>query len=193
MTTPDPRPTAKPWRVEAWFNTGTPLSLDALRGRIVVVLAFQMLCPGCVTHALPLATRVHRLFPHDQVAMIGLHTVFEHHDAMTATALAAFLHEYRIAFPVGIDRADATSPIPATMRAYSMRGTPTWLVFDRQGRLRSQWFGDVDPLRLGSGIGALLERGRTRKNERKASPPDAIAGATDDRDDGACRAADRHA
>lgn len=39
-----------------WFNTPAPLSLEELRGaerRVVVVLAFQMLCPGCVATAIP--------------------------------------------------------------------------------------------------------------------------------------------
>src|SRR5690606_20270412 len=35
-------------QVSRWFNTPAPLSLAALRGRVVVVEAFQMLCPGCV-------------------------------------------------------------------------------------------------------------------------------------------------
>ena len=160
MPSPSSHRNARPWQIETWLNTATPLSLDALRGRVVVALAFQMLCPGCVAHALPLALRVHRQFPRDRVAMIGLHTVFEHHDAMTAIALRAFLHEYRVDFPVGIDRADGTHGIPATMRTYSMRGTPTWLVYDPRGQERIQHFGDLDPLRLGAEIGALLERAR---------------------------------
>ncbi len=190
MTMSDPRLCARPWHVDAWFNASTPPTLDALRGRVVVVLAFQMLCPGCVSHALPLATRVHRLFPHERVAMIGLHTVFEHHDAMTPTALAAFLHEYRVTFPVGIDRAGGTGPVPATMRAYSMRGTPTWLVFDRGGRLRSQWFGDVDPLRLGSEIGTWLERAQTPGRDAGDTTPDPAAADSAGCDAGACRPGD---
>jgi AhpC/TSA family len=163
------------WRVDTWFNTAAPLSLEALRGRVVVVLAFQMLCPGCVSHALPLAARVHRQFPHDRVAMIGLHTVFEHHAAMTPTALAAFLHEYRIAFPVGVDRPDSHGGIPHTMRAYAMRGTPTWLLFDAQGRLHAHWFGDIDALPLGARIGALLEAADDA-HAPVAADPDADAG-----------------
>ena len=89
-----------------------------------------MLCPGCVSHGLPQAQRVRATFPQEQVAVIGLHTVFEHHAAMTPVALQAFLHEYRIGFPVGVDRADPESPIPLTMRAYAMQGTPTLVLID---------------------------------------------------------------
>ena len=33
-----------------WLNTDEPVSLGALRGKVVVIEAFQMLCPGCVSH-----------------------------------------------------------------------------------------------------------------------------------------------
>lgn len=144
------------WQVERWFNTPAPLSLASLRGRVVVLEAFQMLCPGCVSHGLPQAQRVQRLFPADEVAVVGLHTVFEHHDAMTPVALQAFLHEYRIAFPVGVDRTSDDGPVPRTMRAYGLRGTPTLLLIDRAGRLRHHHFGQVDDLALGAQVAMLV-------------------------------------
>ena len=44
--------------------------------------AFQMLCPGCVSHGLPQAKRIQHTFG-DAVTVLGLHCVFEHHAAMT--------------------------------------------------------------------------------------------------------------
>src|SRR5690606_11233119 len=126
---------APEWRVSQWFNTPVPLDLAALRGKVVVLEAFQMLCPGCVSHALPQLQRVRAAFPQDRVAVIGLHTVFEHHEAMTPVALQAFLHEYRITFPGGVDQPATQGPGPETMRAYAMRGTPSLLLFDAAGRL----------------------------------------------------------
>jgi hypothetical protein len=41
------------------------------------------------------------------------------------------------------------------MEAYGMQGTPTVLVFDRQGRLRRHYLGAVDDVRLGAEIMAL--------------------------------------
>jgi hypothetical protein len=95
------------------------------------------------------------------VAVIGLHTVFEHHAAMTPVSLQAFLHEYRIAFPVGVDApsADARDPIPATMRAYGMQGTPSLVLIDRQGDLRRHTFGAEDDLALGAAIATLIAAG----------------------------------
>src|SRR5690606_25345550 len=109
---------APEWRVAQWFNASPSLTLESLRGKLVVLEAFQMLCPGCVSHGLPQAKRVRETFPSDRVAVVGLHTVFEHHDAMRPEALRAFLHEYGIQFPVGIDQPGEHGPIPQTMQAY---------------------------------------------------------------------------
>ncbi len=147
---------APQWQVEQWFNTDSPPTLQSLRGKVIVLEAFQMLCPGCVSHGLPVAMRVHETFSREQVAVIGLHTVFEHHQAMTPVSLQAFLYEYRIHFPVGVDRADGESAMPQTMRAYAMQGTPTTILIDTQGNLRKQYFGHVNELLLGAQIASLL-------------------------------------
>lgn len=44
---------APPLQVSEWLNTPQPISLAPLRGRVVVLHAFQMLCPACVAHGLP--------------------------------------------------------------------------------------------------------------------------------------------
>lgn len=141
--------------VGQWFNAATPPTLSALRGRVVVIEAFQMLCPGCVSHGLPQAARVRAAFPASAVEVMGLHAVFEHHDAMTPVSLRAFLHEYRIGYPVGVDLHSADG-IPQTMRAYGMRGTPTLIVIDRDGTIRGHWFGQVADLTVGALVGRLL-------------------------------------
>ncbi len=149
--------------VSQWFNAPQDLNLDDLRGRIVVIEAFQMLCPGCVSHGLPQAKSIQQAFSGDEVTVIGLHTVFEHHAAMTPVSLEAFLHEYRITFPVGVDMAGPDA-LPKTMAAYEMQGTPTLILIDRQGRRRAQYFGQAPDLRLGYDIGLLLSESRIEKN-----------------------------
>ena len=169
---------APEFEVELWFNAPAPPTLAALRGRVVVVEAFQMLCPGCVSHGLPQAMRVRGLFPPGQVAVIGLHTVFEHHQAMTPVSLQAFLHEYRITFPVGVDVADPDSAIPRTMRAYAMRGTPTLVLIDADGMIRHQHFGQVDDLLLGAQIARLA--GELVTTQDPAPAPTHRAGCDDE-------------
>lgn len=148
---------APAWHTTEWLNTAAPLTLDALRGKVILLEAFQMLCPGCVAHAIPQARHSAEVFADAPLAVIGLHTVFEHHAVTGPDALRAFVHEYRLTFPIGIDAPGTDGdPIPQTMRAYAMQGTPTTILIDAEGRLRRQVFGAVDDLWLGSEIGTLL-------------------------------------
>ncbi|MGB3409768.1 MAG: redoxin domain-containing protein [Microthrixaceae bacterium] len=141
--------------VTRWFNS-PPLDLASVRGKVVLIEAFQMLCPACVSHSIPQAQRVQRMYPTDQVAVIGIHTVFEHHDVMGPDALEAFISEYRITFPVGVDRREGSERIPVTMGRLDLRGTPSQILIDRQGRIRASTFGMVEDLALGTQIGRLL-------------------------------------
>jgi Peroxiredoxin len=151
-----PHLSAPEWEVERWFNAREPLNLESLRGKVVVLEAFQMLCPGCVMHGLPQAVRVHHAFPTSEVAVIGLHTVFEHHAAMTPVSLQAFLHEYRVPSPVAVDAPGEKGGVPRTMHAYRMQGTPTLILIDRQGKLRHHHLGQVADLTLGAEIAELM-------------------------------------
>lgn len=154
-----PAALAPEWQVGEWLNTDRPLSLAGLRGRVVVAHAFQMLCPGCVSHGVPQAERVHRLFANEEVTVVGLHTVFEHHEVMTPAALRVYLHENRITHPVGVDTPMPGDRIPATMRAYRLEGTPTLMLIDRAGRLRLQHFGRLEDLVVGAEVMRLVSKG----------------------------------
>jgi len=168
--------TAPELRTAHWFNTRDPLTLAGLRGQVVLLETFQMLCPGCVSHALPQARRVAEHFTAHGVSVIGLHSVFEHHDAQgSREALSAFLHEYRIGFPVAIDAPAREGGIPQTMAAYAMQGTPTSVLIDRTGRIRRQSFGPVTDLVLGAAIGALLNEPEMLAAEAPACTPDGCA------------------
>lgn len=147
-------------RVSQWLNSNRAITLDDLRGKVVLVHAFQMLCPACVMQAGPQAVRLWQRYQQDRpdsdVAVIGLHTVFEHHEVMTPSVLAVYLHEFRIPFPVAVDRASADGPIPQTMHAYAMQGTPTSLLIDRAGRLRKQFFGVESDQQMVADIDILI-------------------------------------
>jgi hypothetical protein len=143
--------------VHSWFNTDRPLLLSGLRGRVVALCAFQVLCPNSIASGIPQAQRIHETFAPSDVAVIGLHATFEHHDAFSSAVLKAFMHEYRLKFPIAIDQPNAASPIPQTMERYKMRGTPSLVLIDRHGLVRKHTFGSVDDLRLGAEIGALVQ------------------------------------
>ena len=159
---------APDWKMAHWLNTPSPVTLESLRGRAVLAVAFQMLCPGCVSQGLPQAQRARATFRESDLAVIGLHTVFEHHEAQgSVAALQAFLHEYRIRFPVGIDAQE--NGVPVTMRAYDMRGTPTTLLYDRAGQLRMHEFGHVEDMRLGGAIVMAMAGGSVSAEANAAS------------------------
>ena len=143
--------------VQAWFNTDRPLLLAGLRGRVVVLSAFQVLCPISIGAGIPQAQRIHETFAPSDVTVIGLHATFEHHDAFNPAVLKAFIHEYRLKFPIALDHPNPTSPIPHTMDRYKMRGTPSLVLIDRHGVVRKHAFGPVDDLRIGAEIGALTQ------------------------------------
>lgn len=147
-------------QVESWLNTDAPMRLADLRGRVVVVHVFQMLCPACVRHSIPQANRLFARFAEaDDVVVLGLHSVFEHHTAMAPDSLRAFVAENALKFPIAIDQPRKESSIPATMAAYDMQGTPTVLLIDRSGKLRLHHFGLLDDLQLGLSIGYLRAEG----------------------------------
>ena len=164
--------------VSEWFNTDTPLTLSGLRGRVVFLHSFQLLCPGCVSAALPQVQRIERAFAQTDLQIVGLHTVFEHHAAMSPTTLRAFLHEYRVKSPVGVDAADGASDIPVTMRRYALRGTPSSVLIGRDGAILHQVFGVEDDLVVGARIATALSA--------NASPGEGAPAETGGCDDGAC-------
>lgn len=138
--------------VSTWI--GTPSPLESLRGRVVLVEAFQMLCAGCVNYGIPQAQRVATMFP--TVAVVGLNTVFEHHEVTGPDALRVFLREFGVTFPVGIDRQEPGHDLPSTMRQFGLEGTPSTLLFDQHGSLAFSHLGKVNDLALGAMIGQLM-------------------------------------
>jgi hypothetical protein len=145
--------------VQTWYNTDRPLLLSGLRGRVVVLAAFQVLCPKSLSSGIPQAERIYDTFEPSDVAVIGLHATFEHHDAVSPAVVKAFIQEYRLKFPIALDQLSAGSPIPHTMERYKMRGTPSLVLIDKQGLVRKHTFGPVDDLRIGAEIGALTQEG----------------------------------
>ena len=143
--------------VQTWYNTDRPLLLSGMRDRVIVLVAFQVLCPQSLACAIPQALRIFETFEPSDVAVIGLHATFEHHDAYSPAVLKAFIHEYRLKFPIALDQASHGSPIPHTMDRYNMRGTPSLVLIDKQGLVRKHVFGQVEDLRIGAEIGALTQ------------------------------------
>jgi hypothetical protein len=155
--------------VQTWYNTDRPLLLSGLRGQVVVLAAFQVLCPNSIGAGVPQAQRIFETFEPKDVAVIGLHATFEHHDAFSLAVLKAFIQEYRLKFPIALDQPNPASPIPHTMERYKMRGTPSLVLIDRHGFIRKHTFGAVDDLRIGAEIGALVQESQSAALPRSSA------------------------
>lgn len=137
-----------------WFNSAKPLTLEGLKGRVVVMTVFQAQCLGSVKHSLPQAERLAAAFNDDQVAVIGLHAAFENQDKQTPADVEALIGKLQLTFPIAIDKPNVKK-LPRTFAAYELQGTPSVLLFDRQGRLRRHYLGQVDDMRLAAEIMAF--------------------------------------
>lgn len=159
-----------------WFNTEKPLTLAGLKGKVVVLTVFQLHCPGSLKHGLPQAERLAGNFSEDEVQVIALNTAFEEHGKQTAEALEAYIEEQGLEIAIAQDQPNGKS-LPKTFEAYELQGTPAILVFDRQGRLRRHYLGQVDDLRLGAEVMALVIEARDAPREQSIALERRLAAA----------------
>lgn len=149
----------------AWLNADPSTTLKGLKGKVVLLAAFQQHCAGSLNHGLPQAARIAHAFSDDEVVVIGLNTPFEQADKQGKAALEAFVSEHGLTFPVALDKTNGHG-LPETMEAFEIQGTPTVLIFDRQGRLRRHYLGQVDDLRIGAELMALTIEARNAPREQ---------------------------
>jgi thiol-disulfide isomerase/thioredoxin len=165
-----------------WFNVASPPTLASLKGRVVVIVAFQTHCVGSNKWGMPQAQRLARNFNEDEVAVIGLNTAFEDHKKQDVKALEAFIGEHGVSFPVAKDKPNGTDT-PQTMTAYDLQGTPAILIIDRQGRLRRHYLGQVDDMRLAAEIMGFVIEARDAPREISAALERRFASALVDPDE----------
>ncbi len=147
---------APPLLARHWLNIDRAPRLEELRGRVVVIQAFQMMCPACILHALPQAARIQAAFEPNEVAVIGVHALFEHDEPTRTRTLTTFLYEYGVEIPVGVDVAALDGRTPTITDAYGFAGTPSMVILDREGLLRAHVLGRPSDLLVGASIATLL-------------------------------------
>lgn len=62
--------------LDNWLQ-GEAMTLQQLRGQVVLILVFQVNCPGCFLHALPEVAQLHTKYASAGLHIIGLATAFE--------------------------------------------------------------------------------------------------------------------
>ena len=135
-----------------WFNIAAPLSLDDVRGKLLILDFWTTCCINCM-HVLPSLRRVEEAFP-EEVVVIGVHS-----PKFAAERNAANLREsiarYGIVHPVVND------PDMILWREYGVRAWPTLMFVSPDGAVIGQAPGEPDPELLLRAVGNLIEDAKT--------------------------------
>jgi cytochrome c biogenesis protein CcdA/thiol-disulfide isomerase/thioredoxin len=142
---------------DRWFNTRAdgPLSLDGLRGRVVLIDFWTYTCINCI-RTLPYLRAWDRRYRDSGLTIVGVHTpefAFEREADNVREAIAA----NRLRYPVAQDNEYAT------WSAWGNQYWPAKYLIDARGRVRYAHFGEGAYEETEAAIRALLaEAGRDR-------------------------------
>ncbi|MDQ3434766.1 MAG: cytochrome c biogenesis protein DipZ [Actinomycetota bacterium] len=136
---------------QEWFNTpdGRGLSLEELRGRVVLVDFWTYTCINCI-RTFPALKEWDRLYRDKGLTIVGVHTpefAFER----KASNVREAIDQNGLAYPVAQDNDYAT------WNAWGNQFWPAKYLIDAQGRVRYTHFGEGDYEQTEQAIRALLE------------------------------------
>jgi len=136
---------------QEWFNTpdGRGLSLEDLRGQVVLVDFWTYTCINCI-RTFPALKEWDRLYRDKGLTIVGVHTpefAFER----KASNVREAIDQNGLAYPVAQDNEYAT------WNAWGNQFWPAKYLIDSQGRVRYTHFGEGDYEQTEQAIRALLE------------------------------------
>lgn len=149
-TLPDAGPAPEFTETQDWFNTpgGRPLTLEQLRGKVVLIDFWTYTCINCI-RTLPYLKAWYATYHHEGFEIVGVHTpefAFEHE----ASNVAAAIRRFDIHYPVVQDNRYGT------WDAYGNEYWPADYLIDAAGKVRYATFGEGDYERTETAIRALL-------------------------------------
>ncbi|HEX3318605.1 MAG TPA: cytochrome c biogenesis protein DipZ [Solirubrobacteraceae bacterium] len=149
---------------QRWFNTpgGRPLSLSALRGRVVLVDFWTYTCIDCL-RTFPELRSLDAHYRRDGLTIVGVHTpefAFEKNPANVAEAIAV----NHLRYPVVQDNDYGT------WQAYGNEYWPAQYLIDAQGNVRYVHFGEGGAAATEDAIRSLLAERGARLGPRMAPP-----------------------
>lgn len=102
------------------------VTLSELRGKVVLINFWATWCPPCRAE-MPAIEKVYRTFKPLGLEVLAVNLT----DQDSETAVAAFVQELGLTFPIPLDRNGDVSA------RYTLRGLPSTFFVDRQGVIRS--------------------------------------------------------
>lgn len=154
-----------------WLNTGgKDLSLEDLRGKIVILDFWTFACINCL-HVLDEMRPLEERFS-DVLVTVGVHSPKFEHEA-DPDALAAAVERYEITHPVLDD------PNLTTWQAYSARAWPTLVVIDPEGYIAANLAGEGHVAGLNSLVEELVTeheaKGTLHRGDGPYVPPEPVS------------------
>jgi cytochrome c biogenesis protein CcdA/thiol-disulfide isomerase/thioredoxin len=132
-----------------WLNS-PPLTMQGLRGQVVLVDFWTYACINCV-RTLPHLVALHERHAAAGLVIVGMHTPEFSFERDTGNVQAA-LRRHGIRYPVAQDNAFAT------WKAFGTEAWPTQVLVDRQGRIVYRHVGEGDEEALDRAIADALRR-----------------------------------
>lgn len=136
------RATAPPFTIKTL--AGDELSLEKLKGRVVVINFFASWCGPCAYEA-PVLQRLYLKYREGGVEFVGIAV------QDSPEAVSGFVKEHGWTLPVGLDRNDAISG------AYNVFGVPKTCVVGKDGRMAYEHMGTITEEDLDAEIKKALQ------------------------------------
>ncbi len=119
-----------------WKTTaGESLSLESLRGKVVLIDFWATWCKPCVK-TMPELDAVYRDYQKQGLVVVGV-SVDQGDDR--EKKVKKFLSKKPVGYPIAIDNAEGSS-----WEAFNVAVLPTLYLIDREGRILERWTGVVD-------------------------------------------------
>ncbi|MEO6417869.1 MAG: redoxin family protein [Polyangiaceae bacterium] len=132
----------------AWLNVDHAVTLDELKGHVVVVDFWTSCCINCI-HTLPVLAAIEKQFETEPVVVVGVHS--PKFDAESERErLRSIVQEYSIAHPVAVDGS------MKVWNAWGVQSWPTVFVIDAHGRIVWTRGGEPDREELASVVRSAL-------------------------------------
>jgi cytochrome c biogenesis protein CcdA/thiol-disulfide isomerase/thioredoxin len=135
--------------IEKWLNTDSALTMEGLRGKVVLIDFWTYSCINCI-RTLPYVIGWYEKYKDQGFVVIGVHTPEFAFEKKTTNVVDA-LERYGINYPVAQDNNYGT------WQAYNNRYWPAHYLIDTEGRIREYHFGEGNYKETEQAIQSLLE------------------------------------
>lgn len=132
-----------------WINSNEPLSLEKLRGHVVVLDFWTYCCINCM-HTLPVLAQLERRYEEKPVVFIGVHSA-KFFNEQDRNNIEQAVRRYEILHPVLVDKQ------MAVWQKYEVSGWPTIVIIDPSGTIVYKQSGEGQKEIIQDTIDVLLE------------------------------------